>query len=140
MPQASPSAIYHLNVSCSAGLGGFGNESVSHLAQALDFGLHDVAGLEERVGALPDAAAGAAAENIARLERENARGVFDLLFGREDELRGVTVLLHLAVDREADEQVHVVRHEDSRHEKRSHRSEIVVALAAEPIRAERRPV
>src|ERR1700730_18009273 len=127
-------------VSCSAGLRGFGNESVLHLAQALDLGLHDVAGLEERVGALPDAAAGAAAENIARLERENARGVFDLLFGRKDELRGIAVLLHLAVDGEADEQVHMVRHEDPRHEKRSHRSEIVVDLYAEPIQAEGRPV
>src|SRR5437588_7924676 len=105
MPQASPSAIYHLNlktmanstVSCSAGLGAFGNESVSHRAQPLYLGLHEVAGLEERVGALADAAAGAAAENIARLERENTRGVFDLLFGREDELRRVAVLLHLAV-------------------------------------------
>src|SRR6266550_1129653 len=104
MPQASPSAIYHLNlktmanstVSCSAGLGAFGNESVSHRAQALDLGLHEVAGLEGRVA----------------------------------------VLLHLAVDGEADEQVHVVRHEHPRDEKRSHRSEIVVALAAEPIRAE----
>src|SRR3984893_10639098 len=125
-------------VSASAGWGGVGNESVSHLAQALDLGLHDVAGLEERVGALPDAAAGAAAENIARLERENARGVFDLLFGRKDELRRVAVLLHLAVDGEADEQAHMVRHEAPRHEKRSHRSEVVVALAAGPIRAERR--
>ena len=37
-------------------------------------------------------------KNVAGFERENARGVFDLLFWREDELRGVAVLLDLAID------------------------------------------
>src|SRR5215467_7192671 len=41
---------------------------------------------------------------------------------------------------EADEQVHMVGHEGARHQKRPDWSEIVVALAAKPIRAECRPV
>ena len=45
--------------------GGFGDEPVAHLAQALHLGLHDVARLEEGVGALADAAAGAAAPSGA---------------------------------------------------------------------------
>jgi hypothetical protein len=69
------------------------NKAIAHFAEALDLGLHDVAGFEERIGALADAAAGAAAEEIAALKREDVRGVFDLLFGREDELRGIAVLL-----------------------------------------------
>ena len=126
-------------VSCGR-LGRFGDEAVAHLAQTLDLGLHDIAGFEEAVGALADAATGPATENVAGFERKNARGVFDLLFGREDELRGVAVLLDLAIDGEADEQVHMVGHEGARHQKRPDWSEIVVALAAKPIRAECRPV
>ena len=71
---------------------------------------------------------------------KNVGGVFDLLLGREDELRGVAVLLDLAVDGEADEQLHVVFHEGARHQVRPHRRELVVALAVEPVRAQRRPV
>src|SRR5262249_33589321 len=92
----------------------FGDEAVAHLAQTLDLGLHDIADFEEAVGALADAATGPATENVAGFERKNARGVFDLLFGREDELRGVAVLLDLAIDGEADEQVHMVGHEGAR--------------------------
>src|SRR5258706_11667991 len=58
---------------------GLRDHAVSHLAQALDLGLHDIARREESVGALTDAAAGAAAEDVARLDGENMRGVFDLL-------------------------------------------------------------
>src|SRR5205807_6871598 len=118
----------------------FGDEAVLHLAQTLDFGLHDIAEFQEGVAALADAATRSATENVAGFERENARGVFDLLFWREDELRGVAVLLNLAIDGEADEQVRMVGHEGARHQKRPHWSEIVVALAAQPIRPERRPV
>jgi hypothetical protein len=45
----------------SCGSGGFGDELISHLAKALDLGLHDVAGLEEGIRALADATAGACA-------------------------------------------------------------------------------
>src|SRR6202035_708953 len=121
-------------------LGRLGGETSAHLAEVFDLGLHDIAGFEKTIGALADAAAGAAAENVAALQSEDVRGVFDLLFGREDELRGVAVLLDLAIHSEADEQVHVVRHEGARHQERSHRREIVVALAAEPVRAQPRPV
>src|SRR5262245_33772089 len=57
---------------------------VAHLTQPFDFGFHDVAGLEESVGALADAAASSATEDVARIERENMRGIFDLLLGRVD--------------------------------------------------------
>src|ERR1043165_9575761 len=80
-----------------------GDELVRHLAEALDLGLHHVADVDERVGALADAAAGAAHEDVAGLHAENIGGVFDLLLGREDELRGVAVLLDRAVEGEADE-------------------------------------
>jgi hypothetical protein len=85
---------------------------------------------------LADAAAGAAAEEIAGLQRENIRGVFDLLFGREDELQGIAVLFDLTIHREADEQVLVVGREGARHQKRPGRCEIVVPLAVEPIGAQ----
>ena len=94
---------------------GSGDEPVPHLAQVLDLGLHDIARREKGVRALADTAAGAAAENVAGLDCENVRGVFDLLLGREDELRGVAILLDVAVDREADEQIHMVRHEGTRY-------------------------
>src|SRR5579863_9515526 len=67
------------------------DEAVAHLAEAFDLGLHDVAGLEEGIGALADAAASAAAENIAAVERNYIRGVFDLLLGGENELRSIAV-------------------------------------------------
>ena len=51
------------------GLSRLRNETIAHLAEPLDLGLHDVAGVEERVGALADAAAGAAAEKVAALQR-----------------------------------------------------------------------
>jgi hypothetical protein len=89
-------------VELAARSGGFSYEPVSHLAQALDLGLHDIARLEEGVGALADATAGAAAENVASLDCKNVRGVFDLLLGREYELRGIAVLLDFAVDGEAE--------------------------------------
>src|SRR5262245_65769799 len=104
----------------------FGDEAVLHLAQALDLGLHDIADFEEGVGALADAATRPATENVAGFERKNARGVFDLLFGREDELRGVAILLDHAIDGGAEETVTMVGHEGARHEKRPDRSEIVV--------------
>jgi hypothetical protein len=44
-------------------------------------------------------------------------------------LQGVAVPLDLAIDGEADEQVHMVGHEGARHQKRPDWSEIVVALA-----------
>ena len=75
-----------------------GDELIRHLAEALDLGLHHVADVDEGVGALADAAAGAAHEDVAGLDAENVGGVFDLLLGREDELRGVAVLLDRAVD------------------------------------------
>ena len=65
---------------------GLGDKTVAHFAQGFDLGLNHVANFKKRIGALTDAAARAAAENIPRLERENVRGVLDLLFGREDEL------------------------------------------------------
>src|SRR5262249_24565694 len=108
----------------------FGDEAVAHPAQSFDLGLHDVARLQEGVGPLADAAAGAAAEDIARLKRQDVGGEFDLLLRREDELRRVAVLLDLAVHGEADEQVHLVGNEGARHEERAHRGEAVVALAA----------
>ena len=113
-----------------------GDETIAHFAETLDLGFHDVAGFEECVGALAHAAAGAAAENIAAVEGENVRGVFDLLLGREDELRGVAVLLDLAVDGEANEQIGVVAHKGARDKEGTHRREIVVALAVEPVRAQ----
>src|SRR5579863_4732422 len=116
------------------------DEAVAHLAEAFDLGLHDVAGLEKSVGALADAAASAAAENIAALQAENVRGVFDLLLWRENELRSIAVLLELAVDGEPNEQILVIQHERARHQERPHRSEIVVAFAVEPIGAQARPV
>src|SRR5579872_1961918 len=109
------------------------DEAVPHAAKTLDLGLHDVADLEERIRALADPAAGAAEENIAGFQRHDARGELDLLFRRVDELRGVAVLLGLAVDREMDAELHVVRHEGARHQEGPHRREIVVALAAEPV-------
>jgi len=66
------------------------------LPRPLDLGLHHVADVDEGVGALADAAAGAAHEDVAGLDAENVGGVFDLLLGREDELRGVAVLLDRA--------------------------------------------
>src|SRR3954447_20531863 len=87
---------------------GLGHERVAHLAEALDLGLHHVAGVDEGVGALADAAAGAADEDVANLDAENVGGVFDLLLGREDELRGVAVLLDRAIQRESDEQLHMI--------------------------------
>src|SRR5215472_17991414 len=113
----------HLFGSCSR-LGRFGDEAVSHLAQALDLGLHDIAGFEESVGALADAATGPATENVAGFERKNARCVFDLLFRRENELRGVAILLDVAIDGKADEQVRVVGHEGARHQKRADRAKL----------------
>src|SRR6185437_3952276 len=116
------------------------DEAVAHLAEALDLRLHHIAGLEEAVPALADAAAGAADEHIAGLERNDVRGVFDLLFRRVDELRGIAVLLHIAVHGEADEELHVIFDEGCRREERPGRREIVMALAAEPIGAQRWPV
>src|SRR5260370_21255726 len=111
-------------VSCSR-LARFADEAVLHVAQALDLGLHDIAEFEEGVGALAHAATGPATENVAGFDRKNARGIFDLLFGREDELRGVAILLDLAIDGEADEQVHMVAHEGARHQKWPDRRGIV---------------
>src|SRR5271167_1513636 len=71
----------------------FRYETISHPAERFNLGVHHIAGLEERVGALSHSAAGAATENISRLQREHVRGVFDLLFRREDELRRIAVLL-----------------------------------------------
>src|SRR5262249_28797756 len=67
-------------------LRGFVDEAVAHLTKAFDLGLHQVAGRQERVGALTDAAAGPAAEHVAGLQREHVRGVLNLLLGGEDEL------------------------------------------------------
>ena len=106
---------------------------VAHLTQPFDFGFHHIAGFEESNGALADAAAGPATENVAGLEREDMRGIFDLLLGRLDELRCIAVLLEVAVHGQPDEQVHVVLDEGARHQKRPHGGEIVVALAVEPI-------
>src|SRR3954462_2995034 len=50
-----------------------GDELVRHLAEALDLGLHHVADVDERVGALADAAAGAADEDVAGLDAEGGR-------------------------------------------------------------------
>src|SRR5262245_10874769 len=121
-------------------LGGFVDETVAHLTQAFDLGLHEVARRQERVGALTDAAAGPAAEHGARLEREHVRGVLDLLLGRENELRGIAVLLDCAVDRQADREIHMIADESTRHQIGAHRGKVVVALAAEPIRTQRRPI
>ena len=52
---------------------------IPHLPQPLHLGLHHVADVEERVGALPHAAAGAADEDVAGPQAENVRGVGDLL-------------------------------------------------------------
>src|SRR5690348_14941472 len=46
------------------------DESVAHLAEAFDLGFHDVAGFEECIRSLADAAAGTAHEHVARLERQ----------------------------------------------------------------------
>src|SRR5436190_5778642 len=116
------------------------DQAVAHLTQAFDLGLHEVAGRQERVGALTDAAAGPTAEHVAGLEREHVRGVRDLLLGCEDELRGIAVLLDCAVDREANREIHVVADERARHQIGAHRGKVVVALAAEPIRTQRRPI
>src|SRR5262245_4966321 len=62
------------------------DETVAHLTQGFDLGLYDIAGSQKRVGTLTDAAAGTAAEHVARLEGEHVRGVLDLLLGSEDEL------------------------------------------------------
>src|SRR5215467_34841 len=67
-------------------LHGFVDETVAHLTQGFDLGLHDIAGSQKRIGTLTDAAAGTAAEHVARLEGEHVRGVLDLLLGGEDEL------------------------------------------------------
>src|SRR6185436_17805225 len=88
-----------------------GDEPVAHLAEAFHLGLHHVADLDERVGALADATAGAADEDVAGPQAKNVGGVFDLLLRRKDELRGIAVLLDLAIDAEADEQLHVIRDE-----------------------------
>src|SRR6516162_8948841 len=104
------------------------DHAVAHLAQALDLGLHDIADLQERVGAHAHTAAGAAAENVAGLQGADVRGILDLLLGREDELRSIAVLLDLAVDGEPDEQIRVVWHEGARHQERPHGGKIVVAL------------
>ena len=76
--------------------------------------LDHVAGLEKRAGALPHPAAGPATEHIAALEREKVGGIFDLLLGRENELRGVAVLFDLAVHHQPDEQLHVIADEGAR--------------------------
>src|SRR5262245_29574425 len=83
------------------------HDVVAHPTQAFDLRLHHVAGSQERVGALADAAAGATAEHVAALEGQHIRGVLDLLLGGEDELRGIAVLLDGAVDGEADGQIHM---------------------------------
>src|SRR5262249_20985294 len=108
------------------------HDVVAHPTQAFDLRLHHVAGSQERVGALADAAAGATAEHVAALEGQHIRGVLDLLLGGEDELRGIAVLLDGAVDGEADGQIHMIRHEGARDQVRAHGGKVVVALAAEP--------
>ena len=123
-----------------SGLSGLRDKPIAHLAETLDLGLHDITDFKKRVGALADAAAGATAEEVAALQAQNVGGVCNLLLGREDELRGVAVLLDLAVHREPDEQIHVVAHEGARHQERAGRGEIVVALAVEPIRAQARTI
>src|SRR5262245_23536533 len=62
-------------------LHGFVDETVAHLTQGFDLGLHDIAGSQKRVGTLTDAAAGTATEHVACLEGEHVRGVLDLLLG-----------------------------------------------------------
>src|SRR6185312_13580546 len=109
------------------------DKAVAHLSKAFDLGLHHVAGFEECIRSLADAAARSADKHVAGLERQDVRGKLDLLFRRVDELRGIAVLLHLAIDGQADEAVHVVLDESRGNEERSRRREIVVALAAEPI-------
>src|SRR5262249_19860399 len=68
---------------------GLGDKTVAHFAHGFDLGLHHVANFKKRIGALTDAAACAAAENIPGLERAHGRGILALLFGREYDLRGV---------------------------------------------------
>src|SRR5215831_1014321 len=121
-------------------LRGFINEAVAHPTQAFDLSFHDVAGRQKRVGTLADAAAGPAAKHVARLQGEHVRGILDLLFGGEDELRGIAVLLDCAVDCQADREIHVIADESARHQVRAHWGKIVVALAAEPVRTQPRPV
>ena len=61
-------AAAHPRRSRRSGLSGLRNKAITHLAEAFDLGLHDIAGVEKRVGALADAAAGAATENVAALQ------------------------------------------------------------------------
>src|SRR6202023_815106 len=96
-PAHDSRAAAHPCRSRGSGLGGFRNKAIAHLAEPLNLGLHDIADIEKRVSALPDAAAGAAAEEVTALQAQNVGGVCNLLFGREDELRGIAVLLDLAV-------------------------------------------
>ena len=55
-------------------------------------------------------------------------------------MRGVAVLLDCAVDRQADREIHVVADESARHQIGAHRGKVVVALAAKPVRTQRRPI
>ena len=48
--------------------------------------------------------------------------------------------LAVAVDSQADGEIHMVRHEGTRYEEGAHRGELIVALASKPVRAQRRPI
>src|ERR1700722_20486462 len=115
-PEHHSRNIAHPRPGGGSGLSGLCDKAIAHLPEPLDLGLHHVPHIEKRIRPLADAAAGAAAEEVAALQAQNVGGVFDLLFGREDELRGVAVLLDVAVHGEPDEKVHVVAHKGARHQ------------------------
>src|SRR5262249_14199657 len=84
-----------------------GDHGIAEDAQAIDFDLDDVAGLEPDGGFArhADTRRGAGEDQVAGLEGEDLREIRDQLVDPEDELAGGRVLHGLAVEPQADAQV-----------------------------------
>src|SRR5262245_24712608 len=77
-------------------------DPVLEAAEPLDLDLDPVAGLQELVAPGSDARGRAGEDDVAGMQRGEARQVRDLLGGGEDHLARVRVLLHYAVHPKAD--------------------------------------
>src|SRR5690242_20340502 len=77
-----------------------GDDGVLDRPDALDLHPDDVAGDEEagRLERLPDPAAGAGGDHVAGLQGDDLGQLLDQLVAVEDQVLGVRVLAHLAVD------------------------------------------